>query len=101
MCEIPGVGPVPVSTVRGMLSEAFLKLLVTDGVNVLTRCVTWGAAVPAHVRTALEERDPTCVVPGCDVAMGLEIDHWQTDYAAGRPDDAWSIWPGCATSITQ
>jgi len=75
---------VPVSTVRGMLSEAFVKLLVTDGVDVLTVCHV-GRGVPAHVRSALEERDPTCVVPGCDVAMGLEIDHWQTAYADGGP----------------
>jgi hypothetical protein len=84
VCEIPGVGPVAVSTVRGMLSEAFVKLLVTDGVDVLTVCHV-GRGVPAHVRSALEERDPTCVVPGCDVAMGLEIDHWQTAYAEGGP----------------
>jgi Domain of unknown function (DUF222) len=84
VCEIPGVGPVPVSTVRGMLSEAFVKLLVTDGVDVLTVCHV-GRGVPAHVRSALEERDPTCVVPGCDVAMGLEIDHWETAYADGGP----------------
>jgi hypothetical protein len=84
VCEIPGVGPVPVSTVRGMLSEAFVKVLVTDGVDVLTVCHV-GRGVPAHVRSALEERDPTCVVPGCDVAMGLEIDHWQTAYADGGP----------------
>jgi hypothetical protein len=84
VCEIPGVGPVPVSTVRGLLSEAFLKILVTDGVDVQTVCHV-GRAVSAHVRSAIEERDPTCVVPGCDVAMGLEIDHWQTPYAEGGP----------------
>jgi Domain of unknown function (DUF222) len=84
VCEVPGVGPVPVSTVRGVLSEAFVKLLVTDGVDVLTVCHV-GRGVPAHLRSALEERDPTCVVPGCDVAMGLEIDHWETAYADGGP----------------
>jgi len=82
VCEIPGVGPVPVSTARGLLSEAFLKLIVTDGVDVLTVCHV-GRAVSAHVRSAIEERDPTCVVPGCDVAVGLEIDHWETPYAEG------------------
>ncbi|HXQ91156.1 MAG TPA: DUF222 domain-containing protein [Acidimicrobiales bacterium] len=82
VCEIPGVGPVPVSTARSLMSEAFVKLLVTEGVDVLTVCHV-GRGVPAHVRSAIEERDPTCVVPGCDVAMGLEIDHWQTPYAEG------------------
>ena len=84
VCEIPGVGPVPVSTARGLLSEAFLKVMVTDGVDVLSVCHV-GRGVSAHVRSALDERDPTCVVPGCEVAMGLEIDHWQTAYADGGP----------------
>jgi hypothetical protein len=34
-----------------------------------------GRTIPARLRTALEERDPTCVVPECDVRKGLEIDH--------------------------
>ncbi len=84
MCEIPGVGPVPVATARALLPEAFLKILVTDGVDVLSVCHV-GRGVSAHVRSAIEERDPTCVVPGCDVAMGLEIDHWETAYADGGP----------------
>jgi len=84
VCEIPGVGPVPVATARSLLPEAFLKLLVTDGVDVLSVCHV-GRHVSARVRSAIEERDPTCVVPGCDVATGLEIDHWQTDYGDGGP----------------
>ena len=39
------------------------------------------ATIPAHVHTALEERDPVCVVPGCDVAQGLENHHWDVPYA--------------------
>ena len=84
MCEIPGVGPVPVSTARALLPEAFVKVIVSDGVDVLS--VTHvGRGIPSHVRSAIEERDPTCVVPGCDVAVGLEIDHWQTDFGKGGP----------------
>jgi hypothetical protein len=82
VCEIPGVGPVAVSTARAVLPESFLKILVVDGVDVLAVCHV-GRAVSAHVRTAIEERDPVCVVPGCDVAAGLEIDHWRTAYADG------------------
>ena len=83
-CEIPGVGPVPVASVRALLPEAFVKLLVHDGVDVTTVCHV-GRTVPAHVRSALEERDPQCVVPGCDVALGLEIDHYRTAFAEGGP----------------
>jgi hypothetical protein len=31
----------------------------------------------------LEERDPTCSVPGCDIQYPLERDHWRTDFAKG------------------
>jgi hypothetical protein len=82
VCEIAGVGPVPVATARAVLPEAFLKVVIVDAVDVVSVCHV-GRYVSAHVRTAIEERDPTCVVPGCDVAMGLEIDHWQTGYGDG------------------
>jgi hypothetical protein len=79
-CEIPGVGPVPVATATRALSDAFVKLFVTDGVDVQSVCHV-GRSVPAHVQSALEERDPVCVVPGCDVAHGLESHHWDVPYA--------------------
>jgi hypothetical protein len=79
-CEIPGVGPVPVATAIKTLSDAFLKLFVTKGVDVHTVCHV-GRTIPAHIQSALEERDPTCVVPGCDVAQGLENHHWGVPYA--------------------
>jgi hypothetical protein len=44
-----------------------------------------GRAVPAHLRTALEERDPVCVVPFCNVSSGLEIDHRVIPFADGGP----------------
>ena len=34
-----------------------------------------GRTINAHLRTALEWRDPACVVPGCTVDHHLEIDH--------------------------
>jgi hypothetical protein len=79
-CEIPGVGPVPVATAEHMLGNAFLKILVRDGVDVATVCHT-GRAVPAHVQSALEERDPRCVVPGYNVSTGLENHHWKQKYS--------------------
>jgi hypothetical protein len=90
VCEIAGVGPVPVATARALLPEAFLKVVIVDAVDVLS-VSHLGRHVSAHVRTAIEERDPTCVVPGCDVAMGLEIDHWQTDYGADGPTALFNL----------
>ena len=34
-----------------------------------------GRTIPAALRRALVERDPVCVVPGCDTRDRLEIDH--------------------------
>ena len=83
-CEIPGVGPVPVRTARELLGDAWVDLVVSDGVDVTTIC-RMGRSLPSALRTALVERDRGCVVPGCDVTKGLEIDHWRVDHAAGGP----------------
>jgi hypothetical protein len=73
-CVIRGVGPVPVAVARRMARDGLVKILERDGVEV-TRVAHAGRTIPAHLRTALEARDPTCVVPGCDLRTGLEIDH--------------------------
>jgi hypothetical protein len=73
-CELAGVGPVPVSTVREMLEDAFLAAVVTDGVDVYT-VAHLGRRVTAHQRTALEARGYRCEVPGCTARHNLEIDH--------------------------
>ena len=83
MCEIAGVGPIPVATATEYLGEAFLKLLVVDGVDIKT-VAHMGRAIPAPLRTAVEERDRVCQVPTCDMTIGLEIDHIKP-FAEGGP----------------
>jgi hypothetical protein len=80
-CDIPGVGPVPVAAVKRQLPDAFVRILLHDGVDVTTVC-HMGRTVTAHVQSALEARDPVCVVPGCDTAQGLENHHWDVPYEA-------------------
>ncbi len=82
-CEVAGVGPVSVAALRRQLPDSFVKILVKRGVDVTTVCHA-GRSVPAHLQSALEARDPSCVVPGCDVAQGLENHHWDVDYATCR-----------------
>lgn len=84
VCEIPGVGPVPVETARSLLGDALCDLVITDGVDVTTVCHL-GRSIPTPLKTALYERDRHCVVPGCDVAEGLEFDHWAVSFAEGGP----------------
>ena len=74
VCEIAGVGPIPVATATEYLGEAFLKLLILDGVDIKT-VAHMGRHIPAPLRTAVEERDRVCQVPTCDMSIGLEIDH--------------------------
>ncbi len=74
VCEVPGVGPIPVATARAWAGDAVLRALVTDGVDVVAVAHA-GRSVTAAQRAAIEERDPVCVVPGCTTGKGLEIDH--------------------------
>jgi hypothetical protein len=73
-CEIAGVGRVAVATVTAMMGDAFLAAVVTDGVDVYN-VAHLGRQPTAHQRTAIEARDRHCVVPGCHMRTGLEIDH--------------------------
>ena len=74
VCEIPGVGPIPVSLARTLAADSILSVLLTKGVDV-SAVAHAGRTIPASIRRALLERDPICVVPGCDVTDALEIDH--------------------------
>jgi hypothetical protein len=74
VCEIPGVGPIPVATAEALASDAIIAGLLYKGTDV-TKVCHFGRTINATLRTALIARDPVCVVPGCDVSEGLEIDH--------------------------
>ena len=81
-CEIPGVGPVGVDYARELLGEALVEVLIAKGTDVTT-VYSAGRHVPKPLRSALFLRDPRCVVPTCDARLGLENDHWVTDFAQG------------------
>jgi hypothetical protein len=83
-CSIPGFGPVPVSLARTLMGDAILELVITKGVNVTT-VISDSRFVRKALRIALEERDPVCVVPGCNRSDPLERDHWQVDYSDKGP----------------
>ncbi len=90
LCEVPGVGTVPLAVIEDVIGDATAKLIISDGVDVTTVC-HMGRTVPAHVETALEARDRICVVPGCDVSVSLEIDHWKIPFAKGGPTALWNL----------
>ena len=73
-CEIPGIGPVPVPVARRFANDSVLKVIATKGVEI-TAVAHAGRNIKAHQRTALEARDPKCIVPGCRMRRGLQTDH--------------------------
>lgn len=85
-CSIPGLGPVPVALARELIGDAILELVVTKGTDVTTVC-TSTRHVSKALQVALEERDPVCCVPECEMADPLERDHWQIDYSKDGPTE--------------
>jgi hypothetical protein len=74
ICEIPGVGPVPVAHAREVLSHGLLQLVITDGVDVQT-VVSNTRYVPTALKIAIAVRDRTCKIRGCDRDRMLERHH--------------------------
>jgi len=81
-CEIPGIGPIPVSVARQLANDAYLKVLVTKADDIVAVAHA-GRTIPARLRTFLECRDPKCIVPTCGERRGLQIDHRQPVAAGG------------------
>lgn len=73
LCEIAGVGPVPVSVAQQLLGEAVLKLVITRGVDVLN-VTHLGRGPTAAQRVALAWASPGCTVAGC-WRTRVEYDH--------------------------
>ena len=73
LCEISGVGPVPVSVAKALLGEAIVKLVITTGVDV-ANVTHLGRGPTAAQKAALLWMNPTCAVQGCHRAR-VEWDH--------------------------
>jgi hypothetical protein len=95
ICEIAGIGPVSVQAVRDLLPEAFFNVLVRDGVDIRTVTST-SRVIPRRIRTALHDRDPVCIVPGCGSVRYLEIDHWRTQVRDFGPTELDNLCRICS-----
>jgi hypothetical protein len=73
LCEITGIGPVPVATARDLLGDAILKLVITKGTDV-AHVTSLGRGPTAAQRIALLWTSPTCTVAGC-VGTFTQHDH--------------------------
>jgi hypothetical protein len=109
VCELSGLGPIPVSRARELLGESTLRLVITKGVDVV-HVTHLGRGPSAAQRIALLWSSPTCSVEGC-TRTRVEIDH-RDDWAKGgrtelpnldplcthhhdlKTNDGWALLPG-------
>jgi Domain of unknown function (DUF222) len=91
-CEIDQVGPVPVATVRTLLDDASVAVLVRDGDDI-TDVSSPKRTIPMKLRRALEARYPTCGVKSCANDQFLQIDHVVPIEEHGKTsiDNTWRI----------
>ena len=83
VCEIDTQGPIPVAMARDLADDSFLRVVFHRAGDI--RAVSHlGRTINRRLRTALAYRDRCCVVPGCGVPFGLEIDH-VVPFAQGGP----------------
>jgi Domain of unknown function (DUF222) len=73
LCEIAGVGPVPIPVARDLLGEAIVKLVITSGVDV-ANVTHLGRGPTTAQKIALLWTTPTCAAAGCP-RRRIEYDH--------------------------
>jgi hypothetical protein len=74
VCEIAGLGPIPVAVARGLLGDAILKLVISKGVDV-ANVTHLGRSVTVAQQVALLWQAPECTRAGCTRTHRLENDH--------------------------
>jgi len=84
-CEIDSLGPISPAMARDLANDSFLRLCFHRAGDIRS-IHHMGRTIHQKLRTALVYRDTTCVVPGCGVSYGLEIDH-VVPFAEGGPTE--------------
>jgi hypothetical protein len=74
LCEIAGVGAVPARVARSLLGEAILKLVITNGVDVVN-VTHLGRGPTAAQRIALLWTSPWCTNSLCSHTLQIQHDH--------------------------
>jgi hypothetical protein len=99
LCHLVGGGPLPVEVVRELSRDAFLKVVLHDGVALHT-VAHLGRHIPAELRTALDLgplpdlAGVSCTEAGCGRTYGLEWDHIHPNAARG-PTSYDNLQPRC------
>jgi hypothetical protein len=92
LCEITGIGPIPVAEARELLGESVLKVILTRGRDA--NVTHLGRGANAAQKVALLWRAPICSVEGCGRRARLEDDH-EEPYAKVRETALVNLDPKC------
>jgi hypothetical protein len=95
ICEIKGVGPVPVHVAQELLGHGAMQIVIKEGVDIRT-VTNSSRRLAQKTLIALVVRDPNCVVPGCGKHLGLENDHCFVDFIAEGPTTLANLARLCA-----
>jgi hypothetical protein len=90
ICEIDGIGPVPVESATELLGEGSLRFLIKEGRDIRT-VTTSSRDLATRTARALAARDRSCVVPGCGKRLGLQADHCFVDYHDDGPTELGNL----------
>ncbi|MFM7617631.1 MAG: HNH endonuclease signature motif containing protein, partial [Actinomycetes bacterium] len=93
VCEIGGIGPIPVAEAQRLASDSLLRVLLVDG-GVVKKTSSTTRSIPPRIQRVIVDRDRSCVVPHCDVSWNLEIDH-RVPYAQGGRTDEENLARRC------
>ena len=93
ICEVAGLGPIPVAAARELMADAFIAAVVTRGVDVTT-VAHLGRRPTAYQETALEWQAPVCSVAGCPRTVAIEHDH-RTPWAEAQTTATDNLDPLC------
>jgi hypothetical protein len=74
LCDIAGVGVVPARVARSLLGDAILKLVITNGVDVVN-VTHLGRGPTAAQRVALLWTSPWCTNSRCSHTLQIQYDH--------------------------
>jgi hypothetical protein len=74
LCEIAGVGPVPLAVARDVFGDALLRIVIRDGSDIRTVVHTGHTASTLQETAVLVRDGGRCVRPTCSAPI-TEIDH--------------------------
>jgi len=74
VCEIAGLGPIPVHVARDLLGDAVVKLVITKGIDV-ANVTHLGRGPTVAQKIALWWQTPQCTAFDCTRVQRIEFDH--------------------------